>query len=234
MGTLFILWDKKKNFVICDDIIRKKLNSIDKFFNDKVDLTFFSESLNINNLFTDEISTLFLSTYYEGEKTKKNHSFTCDVKPLTGQNSTEIQFIPTSGNYLLTLFKDNTALKNNKEDLDTLKQAISKAPIGIMIWDQDDKLITASEKTISGSKEIGIEFTPGLAVLMHVSAVANNIHKDEDISDAEWVNKAQTQWSSLSGNQVRFRNWKDGRVELIEEAKLPNGGGIVLILILLN
>ena len=226
-GNLFILWDKNKNFVICDDIIRKKLNSIDKFFNDKVDITFFVKSLNINKLFTDEISALFLSTYYEGEKTKKINSFICDLEPLTGQNSTEIQFIPTAGNYLLTLFKDNTALKNNKEELDTLKQAISKAPIGIMIWDQDDKLITASEKTISGSKENGIEFTPGFSRADARSAVANNIHKDEDISDAEWVNKAQTQWSSLSGNQVRFRNWKDGRVELIEEAKLPNGGGIV-------
>ena len=44
-GNLFILWDKNNNFVICDDIIRKKLNSIDKFFNDEVDITFFVESL---------------------------------------------------------------------------------------------------------------------------------------------------------------------------------------------
>ena len=62
-GNLFILWDKNNNFVICDDIIRKKLNSIDKFFNDEVDITFFVESLNINKIFTDEISALFLSTY---------------------------------------------------------------------------------------------------------------------------------------------------------------------------
>ena len=50
-GNLFILWDKNNNFVICDDIIRKKLNSIDKFFNDEVDITFFVESLNINKIF---------------------------------------------------------------------------------------------------------------------------------------------------------------------------------------
>ena len=42
-----------------------------------------------------------------------------------------------------------------------------------MIWDQDDKLITASEKTISGSKEIGIEFTPGFSRADARSAVAN-------------------------------------------------------------
>ena len=55
----------------------------------------------------------------------------------------------------------------------------------------------------------------------------NNIVKDSDISDDEWATKAQNQWSGLSGNQVRFRNLKNGDVDLIEEARLPDGGGVV-------
>ena len=42
-----------------------------------------------------------------------------------------------------------------RNDLKTLEQAILKAPIGIMLWDENDKLIIASEKTIKSGKENG-------------------------------------------------------------------------------
>ena len=96
-----------------------------------------------------------------------------------------------------------------------------------MLWDDDDKLLIASENSIESGKANGVDFKPGIRRADARSAVANNIVKDDNISNADWVSKAESQWTGLSGNQVRFRNWKDGRVELIEETRLPNGGGVV-------
>ena len=223
-GNLFILWDQQGNIVCCDSIIEDKLKVIHQEKYDKLDITLFINLLIKNKYIQKKEKSLFLNTYRTSTKNNNRTSIYCKIPLLTEQNTTEISFIPTSGKYLLTLFKDYC---NESKELATIKQAISKAPIGIMLWDDDDKLLIASEKSIESGKANGVDFKPGLRRADARSAVANNIVKDDNISNADWVSKAESQWTGLSGNQVRFRNWKDGRVELIEETRLPNGGGVV-------
>ena len=40
-GNLFVLWDKNKTFVKCDNIIREKLKSVGQNFENDLDVNFF-------------------------------------------------------------------------------------------------------------------------------------------------------------------------------------------------
>ena len=144
-GNLFILWDQQGKIVCCDSIIEEKLNALHQEPYDKLDITLFINLLIKNKYIEEEEKTLFLNTFQTSTQFNNRTSIYCKIPLLTEQNTSEINFIPTSGEYLLTLFK---FYRDESKELATIKQAISKAPIGIMLWDDNDKLLIASEKSI--------------------------------------------------------------------------------------
>ena len=226
-GNLFILWDENGTLITCDQKthIFLESNGTKSFENFNIDI--FLKTLLENKIFNKDLCSLFLHSFNNTKNQSDLNKFPCEIKTFTEQNYTEIQFFKTTTNNIITLFKDNTENAKIKKELKSLEQAISKAPIGIQLWDENEKLIIASEKTINVGKENNFNFTPGVSRIDARKGVAKNVLKDEELSDEQWAINTHTQWSALSGSQVRFRHHKNGNVDLIEETRLPDGSGVV-------
>ena len=142
-----------------------------------------------NKIFDNDLCSLFLHSFKNTKTQSDLNSFPCEIKTYTNQEHTEIRFIKTTKNNIITLFKDNTENVGIRNDLKTLEQAILKAPIGIMLWDENDKLIIASEKTIKSGKENGFDFDPGVSRIDARKSVAGNVLKSEELfaNGCPWI-----------------------------------------------
>ena len=226
-GNLFILWDENGSLITCDSQTGHLIKSLGSKKTKELNIDGFMTLLYENKQFDQNLCKQFLHNFKAVDTHSNFKKMLCELNLSPDLKHTEIQFSKTPTNNILTVFKDNSEYVSTKNSLKTLEQAISKAPIGLMIWDENDKLIIASEKTIKAGEDYDFKFTPGASRIEARKVVAKNVVKDDDLSDELWAENAQKEWSGLTGSQIRFRELKNGNVDLIEETRLPDGSGVV-------
>ena len=160
-GTLFIVWDKNKKLITADKITKCR---IEKLFSSTTHLLYYDHfftTLHKKNILTNVQLGQILSNFKNSTKSEKCIPYICNIKLLTDHEETEIILKRTNSGSIISIFEEVDNHDSLKKELETLRAAISKAPLGIMLYDEQEKLIFASDKTIEKGKEIGFNFIPG-------------------------------------------------------------------------
>ena len=223
-GTRFIVWDEKDYFLFSDNKTKENLKKTINNF--KIKSKDFFDILGNENLISISESQNIINSFSvsrkEGAVTYKSR----DLYYISGHKNTEVKIVTLKNRFSVIFFKNNNSQAEQLQELDRLRSAISQAPIGIMLWDENEELVIASDYTIERAKE-NINFTRGLKRIDARTAIAPQVVKSEKLTDEEWVGHGVQLWGDLDGSQIRIREMIDGRVDLVQEAKLNNGGGIV-------
>ncbi len=226
-GTLFIVWDKNKKLITADKITKCRIEKLFSSTTHLLNYEHFFTTLHKKNILTNVQLGQILSNFKNSTKSEKCIPYICNIKLLTDHEETEIILKRTNSGSIISIFKEVDNHDSLKKELETLRSAISKAPLGIMLYDEQEKLIFASDKTIEKGKEFGFNFIPGASRTEARLAAASQIEISEELTNEEWVTQNKSQWTTLKGSQARIRKYKNGTVELVEEAKLENGNGII-------
>mgnify|MGYP001331666679 CR=1 FL=1 len=225
-GTQYIVWDDKDRLLFCDDKTNINLQKSVPNFKININLKELLSLLQKEKIFSKKLSQQLINNLkVSRENGPVNYNSTA-LFFITEYKNTEVKIVTIKDGYSVIFFKNNNSQSEQLQELDRLRSAISQAPIGIMLWDENEELVIASDYTIERAKE-NIDFTRGLKRIDARTAIAPQVVKSETLTDEEWVGHGVKVWGDLDGSQIRIREMKDGRVDLVQEAKLNNGGGIV-------
>ena len=225
-GTQYIVWDDKDRFLFSDDKTNINLQKSVPNFKINITLDGLLSLLQKEKLFSKKISLELINNLKIARENGSVKYSSTALFFITGYKNTEVKIITLKDSFSVIFFKNNNSQAEQLQELDRLRSAISQAPIGIMLWDENEELVIASDYTIERAKE-NIDFTRGLKRIDARTAIAPQVVKSETLTDEEWVGHGVKVWGDLDGSQIRIREMKDGRVDLVQEAKLNNGGGIV-------
>ena len=225
-GTQFIVWDDKDRFLFSDDKTNTNLQKTVPNFKKSITLNEFLSLLQKEKLFSKELSLELINNFKISRENGSVEYNSTALFFITEYTNTEVKIVSLKDGFSVIFLKNNNSQSEQLQELDRLRSAISQAPIGIMLWDENEELVIASDYTIEKAKE-NIDFSRGLKRIDARTAIAPQVVKSERITDEEWVGHGVRVWGDLDGSQIRIREMKDGRVDLVQEAKLNNGGGIV-------
>ena len=213
-GTQYIVWDDKDRFLFSDDKTNINLQKSVPNFKINITLKEFLSLLQKENLFSKKLSLELINNLKISRENGSVKYSSTAMFFITEYKNTEVKIVTIKDGYSVIFFKNNNSQAEQLQELDRLRSAISQAPIGIMLWDENEELVIASDYTIERAKE-NIDFTRGLKRIDARTAIAPQVVKSETLTDEEWVGHGVKVWGDLDGSQIRIREMKDGRVDLI-------------------
>ncbi len=164
-----------------------------------------------------------INQFKKAKKTKKTQE--CVVKGPTGRWIQIKDTVTPSGN-ILSLMTNVTKIIEQETERKRLINAIEEVPLGIILWDENDNLISKNKKINDVFKKMKI---PSVKIGTNWKDMfENNIKKGAYVlkdkkSKEQYIKKRISDRKKLktSTNEV---NTKDGSTYLMNEIKLSDGG----------
>ncbi|MDC1086866.1 PAS-domain containing protein [Alphaproteobacteria bacterium] len=174
---------------------------------------------------------------------KKNHikSTKESWDNFTGQRTRETKF--SNGLHFLfndtrlndgstiSLWSDITEIKKREASLKQLSDAIEVMPNTLMLWDKDNKLITANKSSRDDQKKLGFDLKPGSSRL---DMVKNGVKKGVFLprkgqSKKEFILERKKSFDMLVDEDRREVEFSSGNSSLAISKRLPDGGTLNIV-----
>ena len=152
-GTQYIVWDDKDQFLFSDDKTNINLQKTVPNFKFRLTLDEFLSLLQKEKVFSKESSLELINKLKISRKNGSVQYNSTALFFITEYKNTEVKIVTLKDGFSVIFFRNNNSQAEQLQELDRLRSAISQAPIGIMLWDENEELVIASDYTIERSKE---------------------------------------------------------------------------------
>ena len=221
--TGILLWDKNDKLLYRNIDMEKRFVRLNVPY--KIGESFYEriEKIRKKKLVTEKEIEERINQYKKAKKTKKPQE--CVVKGPTGRWIQIKDTITPSGN-VLSLMTNVTKIVEQEAERKRLVNAIEEVPLGVLLWDENDNLISKNKKINEVFKNMKM---PSVKIGTNWKDMfENNLKKGayvlkDNKSKEQYIKKRVADRKSLkiSTNEV---NTKDGSSYLMNEIKLSDGG----------
>ena len=131
----------------------------------------------------------------------------------------------------ISLWSDITDIKKREASLKQLSDAIEVMPNTLMLWDKDNKLITANKSSRDDQKKLGFDLKPGSSRL---DMVKNGVEKGVFLprkgqSKKEFILERKKSFDKLVDEDRREVEFSSGNSSLAISKRLPDGGTLNIV-----
>ena len=131
----------------------------------------------------------------------------------------------------ISLWSDITEIKKREASLKQLSDAIEVMPNTLMLWDKDNKLITANKSSRDDQKKLGFDLKPGSSRL---DMVKNGVKKGVFLprkgqSKKEFILERKKSFDQLVDEDRREVEFSSGNSSLAISKRLPDGGTLNIV-----
>ena len=221
--TGILLWDKNDKLLYRNIDMEKRFVRLNVPY--KIGESFYEriEKIRKKKLVTEKEIEERINQYKKAKKTKKPQE--CVVKGPTGRWIQIKDTITPSGN-VLSLMTNVTKIVEQEAERKRLVNAIEEVPLGVLLWDENDNLISKNKKINEVFKNMKM---PSVKIGTNWKDMfENNIKKGayvlkDNKSKEQYIKKrvADRKNLKISTNEL---NTKDGSSYLMNEIRLSDGG----------
>ena len=221
--TGILLWDKNDKLLYRNIDMEKRFVRLNVPY--KIGESFYKriEKIRKKKLVTEKEIKDRINQYKKAKKTKKPQE--CVVKGPTGRWIQIKDTVTPSGN-VLSLMTNVTKIVEQEAERKRLINAIEEVPLGVLLWDENDNLISKNKKINEVFKNMKM---PSVKIGTNWKDMfENNLKKGayvlkDNKSKEQYIKKrlADRKNLKISSNEV---NTKDGSSYLMNEIKLSDGG----------
>ena len=221
--TGILLWDKNDKLLYRNIDMEKRFVRLNVPY--KIGESFYKriEKIRKKKLVTEKEIEDRINQYKKAKKTKKSQE--CVVKGPTGRWIQIKDTVTPSGN-VLSLMTNVTKIVEQEAERKRLVNAIEEVPLGVLLWDENDNLISKNKKINEVFKNMKM---PSVKIGTNWKDMfENNLKKGayvlkDNKSKEQYIKKrlADRKNLEISSNEV---NTKDGSSYLMNEIKLSDGG----------
>ena len=221
--TGILLWDKNDKLLYRNIDMEKRFVRLNVPY--KIGDSFYKriEKIRKKKLVTEKEIEDRINQYRKAKKTKKPQE--CVVKGPTGRWIQIKDTITPSGN-VLSLMTNVTKIVEQEAERKRLVNAIEEVPLGVLLWDENDNLISKNKKINEVFKNMKM---PSVKIGTNWKDMfENNIKKGayvlkDNKSKEQYIKKrvADRKNLKISTNEL---NTKDGSSYLMNEIRLSDGG----------
>ena len=131
----------------------------------------------------------------------------------------------------ISLWSDITEIKKREASLKQLSDAIEVMPNTLMLWDKDNKLITANKSSRDDQKKLGFDLKPGSSRL---DMIKNGVKKGVFLprkgqSKKEFILERKKSFDKLVDEDRREVEFSSGNSSLAISKRLPDGGTLNIV-----
>ncbi len=165
-----------------------------------------------------------IKTYKKAKNSKKPQEYL--VKGPTGRWIQIKDTLTPSGN-VLTLMTNVTKIVEQEIEFRQLNDAIQELPSPLMIWDKENKLVTANvEAKKRLQKNTGFALNKGVSRSKMIETAVNKGHviPPKGMSKKKYLEQRKNEIENIKGQRTFQNTLKDGRISLITSSKLSDGG----------
>ena len=221
--TGILLWDKNDKLLYRNIDMEKRFVRLNVPY--KIGESFYKriEKIRKKKLVTEKEIEDRINQYKKAKKTKKPQE--CVVKGPTGRWIQIKDTVTPSGN-VLSLMTNVTKIVEQEAERKRLVNAIEEVPLGVLLWDENDNLISKNKKINEVFKNMKM---PSVKIGTNWKDMfENNLKKGayvlkDNKSKEQYIKKrvADRKNLKISTNEV---NTKDGSSYLMNEIRLSDGG----------
>ncbi len=224
--TGILLWDKNDKLIFRNKDVQNRFIKLDIPY--VVGETFYDRLNKIRRkkLLPEKLIQERIKTYKETKKTKKPQEYL--VKGATGRWIQIKDTLTPSGN-VLTLMTNVTKIVEQDIEFRQLNNAIQELPNPVMIWDKNNKLVTANiEAKKRLQRNTGFALNKGVSRSKMLENAVNKGHvlPPKGMSKKQYIELRKKEIENLKGQKTFQNTLKDGRITLISASKLSDGGSL--------
>ena len=221
--TGILLWDKNDQLLFRNIDIEKRFESLRVPF--EIGTNFYDRISKIkkNKMLPNKDIETRIKNYELAKSSKKPQEML--VKGPTKRWMQVKDTVTPSGN-ILTLLTNVTKIVEQEEERKRLAEAIDNVPIGIMFWDENDKLISQNKRM---SDIFNMMKVPPVKIGTYwKEMVKDNVSKgvykiEEGMSEKNYIEQRILKRKKVTSSSTE-QTYKDGSTALVNEIKLPDGG----------
>ncbi len=224
--TGILLWNKNDKLIFRNKDMQNRFIKLDIPY--VVGESFYDRLKKIKNkkLLSEKLIQERIKTYKKAKKTKKPQEYL--VKGPTGRWIQIKDTLTPSGN-VLTLMTNVTKIVEQEIEFRQLNNAIQELPNPVMIWDKNNKLVTANvEAKKRLQKNTGFALNKGVSRSKMLENAVNKGHvlPPKGMTKKQYLDLRKKEIENLKGQKTFQNTLKDGRITLISASKLSDGGSL--------